>query len=357
MTKTASLPTPQSRSQRTSVAFLVNGDFESPAAFRARAFASELAAEFEIQLEYRIANKVGAIFRFVRCLRRTRPAVTYVFDMAYSGVIAGFWHRLIHRNRVIIETGDAIYALARSGGTRGTVALWLTWFLETCSLRFSDGIVVRGTLHQRQLASRGIKASVIQDGVENDLFRPMEVNVLRKALGLDGVFTVGLVGSLTWSPRLQTCYGSELVEAISLLRDLPVKGIVIGDGTGLDILKAHVHQQGIEDRIVFLGRIPYRELSQYLNLIDICLSTQTNDVVGQVRTTGKLPLYLACGKYVLASRVGEASLLLSDDMLVAYEGTKDPAYPQRIAQRIRSIGDTLPRPATTGESGLGRATL
>src|SRR5262249_30263342 len=92
------------------------------------------------------------------------------------------------------------------------------------------------------------------------------------------------------------------------------------------------------------GRIPYFDLSRYLNLIDICLSTQTNDVAGQARTTGKLPLYLACGRYVLASRVGEASLLLSDDMLIEYEGTKDAAYPRKLAQRVREIveGASIP---------------
>src|SRR5262249_19682298 len=159
------------------------------------------------------------------------------------------------------------------------------------------------------------------------------VTDLRHTYGLGEMITIGLVGSITWSPNLRMCYGTELLEAICLLRDLPVKGVVIGDGSGLAILKSQARERGIEDRILFLGRIPYNDLPKYLNLIDICLSTQTNDTVGQVRTTGKLPLYLASGRFVLASRVGEAALVLPDSMLVDYENTKDPEYAQRLARK------------------------
>jgi hypothetical protein len=83
--------------------------------------------------------------------------------------------------------------------------------------------------------------------------------------------------------------------------------------------------------------VPYQQLPSYLNLIDVCLSTQTNDLVGQVRTSGKLPLYLAAGRYVLASEVGEAAFVLERRMLVKYEGVKDTAYPLRLVERIREI--------------------
>jgi hypothetical protein len=78
-------------------------------------------------------------------------------------------------------------------------------------------------------------------------------------------------------------------------------------------------------------------LPRYLNLFDICLSTQSNDLAGQVRTTGKLPLYTACGRFVLSSQVGEAARVLPADMLVPYAGTKDEKYPERLGARIRAL--------------------
>src|SRR5262249_29126905 len=91
------------------------------------------------------------------------------------------------------------------------------------------------------------------------------------------------------------------------------------------------------DRIAFVGRIPYDDLPPYLAMMDVCLSTQTDDIVGQVRTTGKLPLYLASGRFVLASQVGEAARVLPPEMLAAYYGTRDSAYPRRLADRVRFI--------------------
>jgi glycosyltransferase involved in cell wall biosynthesis len=71
--------------------------------------------------------------------------------------------------------------------------------------------------------------------------------------------------------------------------------------------------------------------------MDICLSTQTNDPVGRARTTAKLPLFLACGRFVLASRVGEAARVLPEEMLVEYREGYDSSYPERLAQRIARL--------------------
>src|SRR5262249_26715899 len=119
-------------------------------------------------------------------------------------------------------------------------------------------------------------------------------------------------------------------------------------------LRERAHAAGVEDRMVFAGRRPLSELPSLLAACDVCLSTQTNDVPGNVRTTGKLPLYLACGRYVLASRVGEATRVLPDEMLVSYDGTVDRAYPTRLAERIRGLVDHRDR-LGLGMSGVAIA--
>ncbi len=126
-----------------------------------------------------------------------------------------------------------------------------------------------------------------------------------------------------------------------------MKGVLIGDGSGIPFLREQCRQYGIEDQVIFTGRVAYEALPEYLCAVDICLSTQSNDVVGQVRTTGKLPLYMATGRYVLATRVGEASLVLPDEMLVDYEGVVDPSYPGRLAERLRGLL-AEPRPVARG---------
>lgn len=321
----------------TRVAFIVNGDYDSAMGHRARAFAQRLAAHYDIRLAYRAARKLTAIFRFFAFLVGARPRLTYVFDMAYSGVLGAALYRTLSGTQLVIETGDAIYELAKSSGMRGPLGLWLTRWLENFSLRIADRIVVRGSFHQRWLAEQGIESDVIQDGIDTGKFKPEDVVALRRQLRLDGVLTVGLVGSSVWSEKLQWCYGWELVETIRLLKDRPVEGLMIGDGSGIARLKSLCREYGIEDRVRFWGYVPYAELTQKLNLMDVCLSTQTNDLVGQVRTTGKLPLYLATGRYVLASEVGEAAILLDRAMLVPYDGVADRDYPRKLAERLSAL--------------------
>jgi len=320
--------------QSPKIVFLVNGSPQNAMGLRAQSFTERLRGEFEIHTAYRSANKVKAIFDFCMFLIRVRPALCYVLDMAFSGVLAAAIYRSISSCRVIVDTGDAIYELSRLAGNRGSAGLWLTKFLEELGFAISDRVVVRSQAHQELLSRRRIAAEVVPDGVDLMQFQPRAEPELRRQFGLEGFVSVGVVGSLIWNPRWQFCYGWDLIEAIHMLRDLPVKGVIVGDGSGLPFLKKQCAERGLEDRIVFVGRVPYEELPRYLNSFDICLSTQSNDLAGQVRTTGKLPLYLACGRYVLASEVGGAARVLPSEMLIPYDGTKDENYPERLAHRI-----------------------
>ena len=321
--------------KRPDIAFLVNGDPSSAMGVRARSFAERLTARFAVHIAYRSANRIGAVGHFLLELRRIRPEVCYVFDLAISGVLAGLAYRAISTCRMIVDTGDAIYELARVTGGRNRPALWLTKGLEHVGLYGSDRVVVRSHPHQELLAPTGIRAEVIPDGVDIAQFRPQEVPELRRELGLESYRTIGLLGSLMWNPISQACYGWELVELIHRLRDLPVRGVLIGDGSGLPHLRERCAAYGIEDRVLFLGRVAYEKLPRLINTMDICLSTQTNDTPGQVRTTGKLPLYLACGRFVIATQVGEAARVLPPEMLLPYYGSDDRTYPERLDERVR----------------------
>ena len=304
---------------------------------RARAFVDRLGDRWSVQIAYRRQGQVAAVAAFSTFLRQTAPRIVYVFDMALAGVIAGTFAGRGRGPRVIIDTGDAIAALARSSSLRGSAGQLATRLLEWHSLRTADRIVVRGTFHQELLARAGVSATVIPDGVDCAVFQPMDGAATRAALGLGSSLVVGLVGSSVWSPTLGIAYGWDLVEMLALVKDLPVRGLLVGDGSGIEHLRSRARALGVEDRLLFAGRRPLQELPALLAACDVCLSTQTNDVVGQVRTTGKLPLYLACGKYVLATRVGEAARVLPDDMLLDYEGVVDRSYPERLAGSVRAL--------------------
>jgi glycosyltransferase involved in cell wall biosynthesis len=318
------------------VVFLVNGDAGSAMGDRAQALADRLSEKFRAVLAYRTAGRAGAAGEFTAALHAARPDVVYVMDLAVAGVAAAAAWRLRHRVRVIVDTGDAITELARSAG-RSRAGVAATALLEAAGMRLADHVVVRGTGHRDLLADHGRSVTVIQDGVDLQRFHPVDPLPARAALGLSDELVIGVLGSCTWSSRLGIAYGWDLVEALGMLRELPVKGLLIGDGSGVAHLRDRARALGVDDRLVLAGRRPLDELPALLSACDVCLSTQTNDVVGNVRTTGKLPLYLACGRFVLATAVGEAARVLPEDMLLPYEGVVDLQHPGRLAARVREI--------------------
>lgn len=328
---------------RPRVAFLVNGDSASAMAERAESFAARLTDRFDCRLIHRESNaaKWRSAMQMLRRVREWRPDVCYVLDLASAGVLCAGLYRRRTGAPFVVDTGDAVVELGQALG-RSWFGVQATRSLETFAIRAAAEVVVRGSYHRELLATRGVQATFIPDGVSVAQFAPATA----KSPSPDDPLVIGLVGSSIWVPRRQTCYGWELVELIGLLRSRlqrPVRGVLVGDGSGIEILRRRAVETGVADAIEFAGRTPYSALPAQIHRFDICLSTQTNDVVGNVRTTGKLPLYLAAGRFVLASAVGEAARVIPSEMLVEFQGESDPDYPQKLADRIERL-------LATGES-------
>ncbi len=321
------------------VLFLVNGSPQSAAAWRTWAFMERLPSDWETRALYRPASKWRGIAPFALAAARWKPQVVYVMDTAYTGVLAGVLATRLTGCRLVTDTGDAAFALAESGGGYSARQLRLIRWVEETALRRSDAMVVRGSYHKEMLEAQGVRhVAFIPDGVDLDVFCPQDASALRAQWGLNGQLVLGMLGTMSWSERHQMCYGWDVVEALGLLKDAPVKALLIGDGDGRVHLEQRARELGVADRIAWAGTLPFASLPPALSAMDICVSTQSNDVVGQVRTTGKLPLYLACGRYVAATDVGEASRVLPGlGGLLPYEGVRDDRHPVRLAVHVREL--------------------
>lgn len=261
--------------------------------------------------------------------------LVYVIDPGRRGFPAAFaaW---LARRPVIVEMGDPqarlYHALGRSLAAVATGA-GIDWLVT----RRARAVVVRGRGLADVLRPR-VPWTEIPDGVDLDLFRPGVGGDVRAALGIPaGALVVGLVGSLQWARRPGAGYGWDVVESLAELRDDPVWGLVVGDGVGLPHLRRRAKELGVADRLIFPGRVPHEQVPQYVSAMDVCVSTQSNDAVGRGRTTAKLPEYLACDRFVLATAVGGAAEVLPEEMLLPYEGQKDPGHPARLARRLTEL--------------------
>ncbi len=319
--------------------FFVNGSQASAAAIRSQFFAKRFPRDWEVRFCYRPKRKWQGVLTFIQTALTFRPHIIYVVDTAYTGVLSGLAAKKILGCKLIIDSGDVAYELAKSTGNYSKRQLALINSIEQLALRNADRFVVRGSFHKELLNQQGMKnVEFIPDGVEVEESKIVDASELKQSLGLSGYLIVGLVGSMEWSERHQMCYGWDVIEAMGMLKDVPIAALLIGDGNGKAILEGRARELGVSDRIKFVGHIPYEKLSTYICTIDACISTQSNDVVGMVRTTGKLPLYLAYGRYVIATDVGEAKKVLPNvGYLLPYQGVRDNLHPQRLSEHLRLL--------------------
>lgn len=294
-----------------------------------------------VECLYRTGTRPGACLRFIQRIR-ARPAadVVYVMDLGAANTPPALWAAKRLGCRLVLDFGDAPAALSRQMG-RNFLACKYMEKLEARALDAADVIIVRGTYHKRWLEQRGCcKVRFVPDGLHLTELCCDEREAIRAELGLSDALVVGIIGTINYRRASGLCYGWDLMEAMVHVSDQRVKTLVVGGGTGLAYLKSLARQYGVSDRVVFTGMVPPTRVSAYVSAMDICVSTQTNTFAGQVRTPTKLPLYLACGKYVISTDVGTArDILPGIGSLLPYEEDvlRDDAYPKRLAEEINRL--------------------
>ena len=319
---------------------LVNDTAFGVMGLRARNIVAYLSSSCEVDILYREAGKFDEMRRFVHAIREGRPNLIYVMNVGYAGGGAALWARMRWGIPFLIDHGDPSYDLLKSSG-RPLWEAWLVRFAEWTMLRAAEAVIARGAwLAETLKPRRPGHVFFVPDGVDTEVFKPLDVSDLRQSHGLDDALTIGVIGSIVWSDRYRMCYGWDVIETVNLLKDQDVKGVIVGDGNGLSRLKERARTYGIEDRIFFAGRVPHEDVPRYINLIDICISTQTNDSVGRSRTTAKLPEYLACGRFIIATDVGGArDVVRTNGVLMDYQGVYDPAHPARLAEKVAWLSE------------------
>ncbi|MGH8056918.1 MAG: glycosyltransferase, partial [Candidatus Entotheonellia bacterium] len=268
---------------------------------------------------------------------KAAPSVIYVEGMGYAGILAAITGKLLHGSRFVISTGDAAYAFAKS--CMNVLKAQLVGVMEFTALHLADAIIVWGTYHKELLERNGFRNVFwIPGGVDTSRFKPLDVSPFRAKLGLKDRLTIGVVGSINLNRKHQFCYGWEVVEVLRLVKGLPVVGVIVGVGNGVSFLQRKAREYGVEGQLILAGWVDHEVLPQYVNLIDVCISTQSNDLVGQVRITAKVPEYLACGRFIIASDVGGARSFVNESgLLLEYDGVKDHCYVEAIAGHLRRI--------------------
>jgi glycosyltransferase involved in cell wall biosynthesis len=141
-------------------------------------------------------------------------------------------------------------------------------------------------------------------GIDPEQFRAYPV----KSLFREGSIVIGTVKAL------EKVYGIEiLIDAFSKLRtshpELPLKLLIAGSGSQETSLKLKSHDLGLDDDVVFTGRIPHDRLSGYLNMMDIFVALSLRESFGVAVIEAS-----ACELPVVVTNIGGLKEVVEDNV-------------------------------------------
>lgn len=191
------------------------------------------------------------------------------------------------------------------------------------------------------------RISVIENGANVNLFRPMDQKICREKLGLNKKAKyVCFVGNLApWQ-------GIEyLIKSSSLIveKEANARFIIIGYGVIDETLRGMVNDINMSDRFLFTGRTPYEKVPLFINASNVCVAPfirARNEKIGL--SPLKIYEYLACGKPVVASDIeGVGTFLREAKSGIAVE----PENHEELAESILRLLQNEDISKEMGEKG------
>lgn len=205
-----------------------------------------------------------------------------------DGVAAALIARRINKPVVITARGSDINLLPQFALPRR----WIRWAAGQAAAIIAVSQALKDEL--LGLDIDGSKVTVLRNGVDLELFRPMERRMVRDALGLRGR-TLLCVGNLLRSK------GQDIV--IEALTELPEADLLlVGEGPDRGRFESLARSLDVAHRVRFVGGVPQEELARYYSAADILVHASMREGCPNVLLEA-----MACGTPVVASSVGGAA--------------------------------------------------
>jgi glycosyltransferase involved in cell wall biosynthesis len=218
--------------------------------------------------------------------------------------------------------------------------------VERLNLKAAARIFVVSEIERENLLKAGVadeKIIVNPNGVDAESFRAgVGGEEVRKACGIaDSDTLVGFIG--TFGPWHGVV---ELARAIALMPgDAPVKFMLVGTGKLREEVERIIHEAHATDRVIFTGPVEHKRVPAMLDACDVLVSPHV-PLAGDTPFFGsptKLFEYMAMGKGIVASRLGQIGDVLKDEETALLVEPGDVEELQRAILRMTSDADLRER--------------
>lgn len=198
--------------------------------------------------------------------------------------------------------------------SEGSLRYRLTRQLETWALKRANHVTTICEGLRNDIVARGIPAervTVIPNAVDIESFDigGQADDKLKAELGLTGMTVIGFIGSFYAYEGLDL-----LLAALPtmFLQQPDIRVLLVGGGPQESALKAQAQNLGIEDKVIFTGRVPHQEVQRYYDLIDVLAYPRHSMRLTELVTPLKPLEAMAQGRVLVASDVGGHKELIND---------------------------------------------
>jgi N-acetyl-alpha-D-glucosaminyl L-malate synthase BshA len=262
----------------------------------------------------RILGSIKWCIHVLLLLKRLRPDVIHTQGMGMS-LDCFFAKMLFEKPYIIWGQGSDVYLSWRFKG-----------MISRLVLKNADAVIaLTKDMEKRMKKFCNRYIHVIPNGIDLKVFEKSSPRKLLPNLQITNSERILLfVGTLRPVKGLKY-----LIQAMNILRNTgveKVKLIIIGDGEERQALKHLVKQLHLEDRVIFVGKIPNEKVPNYMTIADIFVLPSLSEGFPIVTLEA-----MASGLPIIASRIGGMPEIVEDGVngfLV------EPANPRDIAEKV-----------------------
>jgi glycosyltransferase involved in cell wall biosynthesis len=303
----------------------------------------------------RVIHYYSGFFRAKKELRRMQERAK--IDVMFMG-LSNFWFTWSHarwsrRNKVLFVQERSEYPFIGISGPWQSLKL-MFYLRITCKLFDAIVIITRALeAYFSRWIRKGAGIYLLPMLVEAERFRSPD----RKPEGLPGKY-IAYVGDMQGDKDGVPILIESFARISASYPEMHL--VLIGDTRfeGFEGLRKRVEDKGLSDRVHFTGRLERDELPAFLGSADYLALARPSSRQAEGGFPNKLGEYLATGKAVVVTSVGEIPEFLTDgenafvsvpDDVQAFadklkEALDDPARAKLIGERGRKLVDTVFHP-------------
>jgi len=119
---------------------------------------------------------------------------------------------------------------------------------------------------------------------------------------------------------------------IILNKGIAANFMIVGDGTRMQELKQYVKSINLDNKVIFTGAVESKDVPEYIRACDVAVACFEDNLVTRCKSPLKIAEYLACGKPIVASNVGEVQNMLGNAGMLVEPGKSGP-----LAEKIEFL--------------------